>query len=48
MKREDGVVVSGGDEVQGVWKRHFERLMNGRMGGEAVVTCMGMEAGGGE
>ena len=46
MKGEDGVLLSNKDEVKGVWKRHFERLMNGKTEGEAVVSCMGMEAGG--
>ncbi|KAK3893161.1 hypothetical protein Pcinc_003002 [Petrolisthes cinctipes] len=46
MKREDGVTVSRSEEVKEVWKRHFDGLMNGGTGGEAVVTCMGMEAGG--
>ncbi|KAK3895740.1 hypothetical protein Pcinc_000663 [Petrolisthes cinctipes] len=46
MKREDGVTVSRSEEVKEVWKRHFDSLMNGGTGGEAVVTCMGMEAGG--
>ncbi len=46
MKREDGMLVSSKDKVKGVWKRHFERLMNGATGGEAIVTSMGMETGG--
>ena len=46
MKREDGMLVGSKEEVKGVWKRHFERLMNGGTGGEAIVTSMGMEAGG--
>ncbi len=46
MKREDGVLVSRREEVQGVCKRHFECLMNGGAGGEAIVMSMGMEAGG--
>ncbi len=46
MKREDGMLVSSKEEVQGVMKRHFEHLMNGGTGGEAVVTSMGMKAGG--
>ncbi|KAK4327054.1 hypothetical protein Pmani_002500 [Petrolisthes manimaculis] len=45
MKREDGVTVSRSEEVKEVWKRHFDGLMNEGTGGEAVVTCMGMEAG---
>ncbi|KAK3889840.1 hypothetical protein Pcinc_006166 [Petrolisthes cinctipes] len=44
IKREDGVTVSGSEEVKEVWKRHFDSLINGGTGG--VVTCMGMEAGG--
>ncbi len=46
MKREDGMHVSSKEEVKGVWKRHFELLMNGGTGGEAIVMSMGMEAGG--
>ncbi|KAK3881607.1 hypothetical protein Pcinc_013953 [Petrolisthes cinctipes] len=46
MKREDVVTVSRSEEVKEVWKRHFDGLMNGGTGGEAEVTCMGMEAGG--
>ncbi len=46
MKREDGMLVSSKEEVKGVWKKHFECLMNGGAGGEAIVTSMGMEAGG--
>ncbi len=46
MRREDGMLVSSKKVVKGVWKRHFERLMNGGTGGEAIVTSMGMEAGG--
>ncbi|MCP5003018.1 MAG: hypothetical protein GY941_03575 [Planctomycetes bacterium] len=45
MKGEDGVSVSGSEAVKGVWKRHFERLMNERSEGQAVVTCWGMGAG---
>ncbi len=44
--REDGMLVSSKEEVKGVWKRHFEHLMNGGTGGEAIVTSMDMEAGG--
>ncbi len=40
------MLVSSKEEVKGVWKRHFERLMNGGTGGETIVTSMGMEAGG--
>ncbi len=40
------MLVSSKEEVKGVWKKHFERLMNGGTGGEAIVTSMGMEAGG--
>ncbi len=32
--------------MKGVWKKHFERLMNGGTGGGAIVKSMGMEAGG--
>ena len=46
VKNEDGSLVGGKEEVTGVWKRHFERLMSERTVGEAVVTSMGMEAGG--
>ena len=46
VKNEDGSLVGGREEVTGVWKRHFERLMSERTVGEAVVTSMGMEAGG--
>ncbi len=46
MKREDGVLVCRREEVKGVWKRHFERLMNGGAREEAIVTNMGMEGGG--
>ena len=28
IKRKDGVHVRGKEEVKGVWKSHFERLMN--------------------
>ena len=38
MRREDGMLVGSKEEVKGVWKRHFERLMNGGVGGEAIVT----------
>ena len=27
-KKEDGVFIRGKTEVKGVWKSHFERLMN--------------------
>ncbi len=46
MKREDGMLVSSKEEVKGVRKRHFERLMNEGAGGEPIVTSTGMEAGG--
>ncbi len=46
MKREDGMLVCSKEEVKGVWKRHFEYLMNGGAGGGAIVTSMGMEASG--
>lgn len=46
MKREDGVLVGSKDEAGGVWKRHFDRLMNGRTEGEAIVSSIGIEAGG--
>ncbi len=45
MMRKDGMPVSSKEEVKGVWKKHFECLMNGGTGGEAIVTSMGMEAG---
>lgn len=41
-----GCFVSSKEEMKGVWKRHFEHLMNGGTLGEAIVTSMGMEAGG--
>ncbi len=43
---EFGLLVSSKEEVKGVWKRHFEYLMNGGIGGEAIVMSTGMEAGG--
>ncbi len=46
LKREDVLLVNSKEEVKGVWKRHFERLMNGGAGREAIVTSMGMEADG--
>ena len=45
MKNEDGVTASGSEAVKGVWKRYFERLMNEKTKGQAVVTSMGMGAG---
>ena len=45
MKREDGALVGSREEVKGVWTRHFERLMNAKTEGEAVICSMGMEAG---
>ena len=45
MQREDGVILSNKDEIKGVWKRHFECLMNGKMEGKAVMSYMGREAG---
>ena len=33
VKREDGVLVSSREEVKGVWKRHFECLMNAKTEG---------------
>ena len=46
IKREAGMLVSNKEEIKEVWKRHFEHLMNGDVEGEAIVTSMGMEAGG--
>lgn len=34
MKWKDGVLGSSKEEVKGVWKRHFECLMNGGTGGK--------------
>lgn len=42
-----GEVVSGRlTEIERVWKRYFDHLMNKRIGGEAAMTCVGMEMGG--
>ncbi len=46
MKREYGMPLTSKEEVKGVWKRHFECLMNEGIGGETIVTSMVMEAGG--
>ncbi len=45
MMRADGMLVSSVEEVKGIWKKHFEFLMNGGTQGEAIVTSMGLEAG---
>ncbi len=45
IKRDDGMLVSSKEEVKGVWKRHFEHLMNGGTGGEAIVMSMGTAGG---
>ncbi len=37
MKREDGILVSSKEEVRGVWKNHFEHLLNVKTEGEARV-----------
>ncbi len=36
------MLVSSKKKVKGVWKRRYERLMNGE---EALVTSKGIEAG---
>lgn len=43
VKREDGVTEAGSEEVMRAGKRHIDCLMNERMGGEAIVTCMVMK-----
>lgn len=45
MRREDGIHIGSKEEVKRVRKRHFECLMNVRVGREAIVTSMSMEAG---
>ncbi len=42
MKRDFGMLVNSKKKVTGVWKRRFERLVNGE---ETIVTSMGIEAG---
>ena len=32
--------------MKGVWKSHYERLMNEKIEREALVSNMGLEAGG--
>ena len=34
------------EEVKGVWKSHFERLMNEKIERETIVSSVGVEAGG--
>ncbi len=41
MKRDFGMLVRSKKKVKGVWKSHFERLMNAE---EASSTIMGIEA----
>ncbi len=45
MRGEDGELVGGESELQGIWKGYFEQLMNNEVEGEAVVTSMGTVAG---
>ena len=40
--------VSSKEKVKGVWKNHFNLLINKLTVGEAIVSSMGMEAGGKE
>ena len=45
IKRKDGVHVSG-KKVKEVWKNHFEHLMNDKTERKAIVSSIGVEAGG--
>lgn len=37
--------IAGSKGVKGVWRWHFDGMMNNRSGGEADVTSMGMKFG---
>ncbi len=41
IKRDFGMFVSSKNNVKGLWKSCFDRLMNGE---EGLVTSMGIEA----
>ncbi len=43
MRGENGELVRGESELQGIWKGYFEQLMNNEAKGEAVVTRMRIE-----
>ena len=44
--KRNGVHVSGKEVVKGVWCSHFECLMKEKTEREAIVSSMGVEAGG--
>ena len=47
VKDKEGNLLSEHEALKGHWKEYFEGLMNVESKKEAVVTCMGMERGGG-
>jgi len=47
VKDKEGKLLNESKEVKGRWKEYFEGLMNMESKEAAVVSCMGMEKGGG-
>ena len=47
VKNKEGVLLNGSRMVKERWKEYFEELMNEKSREVAVVSCMGMERGGG-
>ncbi len=48
VKDVDGRILREKEAVKGRWMKYFEKLMNIKSEGEAIVMCMGMIGGGGE
>jgi len=47
VKDKEGKLLNETKEVKGQWKEYFEGFMNKESKEAAVVSCMGMEKGGG-
>ena len=46
IKGEDWLLARGKEEVKGVWKSRFERVMNEKIERKIIMSSMGVEAGG--